>query len=99
MKVKAKAKNGVVKVKMLLKHNMDSGQAKDKKTGEKIPAHYITDVTAKLGDADIFHAELGPAVSKNPYLAFQYKGEAGGKITVSWVDNKGGSKSTESVVK
>ena len=99
MKIKAKSKAGVIKVKMLLKHNMESGRRKDKKTGDLIPAHYITEVTAKTGDVQVFHAQLGTAISKNPYIAFSYKGEAGGEIEVTWIDNKGGSKSATATIK
>jgi len=99
MKIKAKSKNGIVKVKMLLKHNMESGRRKDKKTGELIPAHYITQVSATADGTKVFHAEFGTAVSKNPYIAFSYKGDAGGTVQISWVDNKGETNSGETKVK
>ena len=97
MKIKAKSKDGVVKVRMLFKHNMDTGQAKDKK-GNPIPAHYITDVMVNHNGEQVFNAFLGPAVSKNPFVSFQFKGGAGGKITAKWVDNKGESMTGEAVV-
>ena len=99
MKIKAKSKAGVVKVKMLLKHNMESGRGKDKKTGELIPAHHITEVTATANGVQVFHAEIGAAISKNPYIAFSYKGEPGGEIEVTWIDNKGGSKTATATIK
>ncbi len=99
MKIKAKSKAGIVKVKMLLKHNMDSGRVKDKKTGKLIPAYYITEVTANYNGGQVFHAELGPAVSKNPYLAFKFKADSGGTVSVTWVDSKGASKSAEAKIK
>ena len=44
-------------------------------------------------------ANWGPAVSKNPYLAFSVKGaKAGDTLKLSWVDNKGGSESTETTI-
>ena len=98
MKIKAKSKNGVVKVKMLLKHSMESGRRKDKK-GNIIPAHHITEVIAKHNGEQVFQAELGPAVSKNPYLAFAFKGDKGGEIEVNWVDTKGATKSGEAAIK
>ncbi|OOZ39563.1 thiosulfate oxidation carrier complex protein SoxZ, partial [Solemya pervernicosa gill symbiont] len=37
---------------------------------------------------------------KNPYLSFKFKGAAkGDKLTISWVDNKGGSDSVETAIK
>jgi len=99
MKIKAKSKDGIVKVKMLLKHNMESGRRKDKKTGKLIPAHYITQVSATANGEQVFHAELGTAISKNPYIAFSYKGDAGGTVQVSWVDSMGKTKSAEATIK
>ena len=98
MKIKAKEKNGVVKVKMLLKHPMDSGRQKDK-SGQIIPAHHITETLATYNGNEVFHAELGPAVSKNPFLAFAFKGKKGDTLAVQWVDNKGESLNKEAVIK
>ncbi|MCK4744353.1 MAG: thiosulfate oxidation carrier complex protein SoxZ, partial [Sulfuriflexus sp.] len=42
----------------------------------------------------------GPAVSKNPYLSFKFKGGAkGDSIKISWVDNKGQSASKEAKIR
>ena len=44
-------------------------------------------------------AEFGTAVSKNPYLAFKFKGGAvGDKITVMWKDNKGETRTDEAKI-
>ncbi|MGB9128992.1 MAG: thiosulfate oxidation carrier complex protein SoxZ, partial [Thiobacillus sp.] len=44
-------------------------------------------------------ADIGPAVSKNPFLGFKVKGaKAGDKVAVSWVDNKGDKNSTEATI-
>jgi sulfur-oxidizing protein SoxZ len=40
-------------------------------------------------------ANWGASVSKNPYLAFNYKGKAGDKIKLSWTDSKGEKDSAE----
>ena len=39
IKCKAKVDGDAVEVKVLMKHAMDTGLSKDKKTGELIPAH------------------------------------------------------------
>ena len=49
----------------------------------------------KANGKDVFKGEFGPAVSKDPFLNFKYKGAKGDKITVSWVDNKGGKRTDE----
>jgi len=97
IKLKASVKDGLVEVKALIAHPMETGQRKDKKTGELVPAHYITDVTVTAGDKTVMTAKWGTAISQNPYLAFSYKGAAGDKVKLSWADNKGEKDSAEEV--
>ena len=100
IKIKAKAKGDVVEVKSLMKHNMETGLRKDKKTGEPIPAHYITEVTCTHAGKEIFRCNMGPAISKNPYLAFSVAGlKAGDAIQISSVDNMGETDSGEATIK
>ena len=69
---------------------MESGQRKDKKTGEIIPAHFIQEVTAKWKDQVVMKAYWSGGVSKNPYLSFKFNGgEPGDPVEISWVDNLG----------
>ena len=98
-KIRAKEKNGVVTVKSLMSHPMETGLRKNKKTGKKIPAHFIQEVTAKAGDKTVLEAYWGGAISKNPYLSFKYKGSKGDMLTISWIDNQGGSDTVTSKVK
>jgi sulfur-oxidizing protein SoxZ len=44
-------------------------------------------------------AQWGPAVAKNPFLAFKFKGGAKGeKIQVTWTDNRGDKRTEEAVI-
>ena len=43
-------------------------------------------------------AKWGTSVSKNPYLAFSYKGAKGDKLKLTWKDNKGESDSADAEV-
>jgi len=96
IRMKAKLKGDTAEVKTLMKHEMETGTRKDKKTGETIPAHYITEVKAELNGKVVMTANFGPAVSKNPYFAFNVSGaKAGDTLTVNWVDNEGKSASEE----
>jgi sulfur-oxidizing protein SoxZ len=99
IKLRATAKKGIVTVKALMSHPMETGLRKDKKTGKLVPAHHIQEVIAKAGDSTVMSAVWGGAISKNPYLSFQYKGNKGDSLTLSWVDNKGGSDSITANVK
>lgn len=89
MKVKMKNKDGVTRVKILAKHIMETGLRKDK-AGKIIPAHHITKLTATYKDNEVFIASLGPAISRDPYLSFSFKGAAqGDSVDFTWVDNQG----------
>jgi sulfur-oxidizing protein SoxZ len=100
IKIRAKAKDGVTTVKTLISHPMESGQRKDSKTGEKIPAHHVTEVMAEHNGKQVMSANWGGGISKNPYLSFKFKGAAAGDtVKISWVDNKGKGDSAEAQIK
>jgi sulfur-oxidizing protein SoxZ len=100
IKIRAKSKGGVTTVKALLNHPMETGLRKDKKTGKKIPAHFIQEVKCTINGAEVMKAYWGGGVSKNPYLSFKTKtGKKGDTITLSWVDNKGGKDATETKIR
>lgn len=99
IKIRAKLSGDVTTVKTLIKHAMDTGLVKDKKTGKVIPAHFIQEVTCEHGGNKVMTAMWGAAVSKNPYLSFKFAGaKAGDTVKLSWVDNKGESDSAETQV-
>ncbi len=98
MRARAKEKGGIVTVKALITHPMETGLRKDGK-GEIIPAHFIQEVKATVGGELVFTANWGTGVAKNPYLSFKYKGSKGDKLILAWSDNKGQSDSLEVEVK
>lgn len=98
MKIRASVKDGVTEIKVLMGHEMETGQRKDA-NGAVIPAWFINEVTAKLDGKTVLQAQWGPSISKNPYLAFKVKGgKAGGKVSITWVDNKGDTRTDEAAV-
>ena len=100
IKIRAQEKGGVTTVKTLISHPMETGLRKDSKTGKKIPAHHVTEVTAEHNGKQVMSANWGGAISKNPYLSFKFKGaSAGDTIKISWVDNKGEGDSAEAAIK
>ena len=100
IKMRAKAESGVTTIKSLISHPMETGTRKDKKTGKKIPAHFIQEVVCTHKGNTVMTANWGPAISKNPYLSFRFTGGvAGDSVTLSWVDNKGGKDSSETTIK
>ena len=98
MRIRAQAAGDKATVRVLMSHEMESGQRKDS-SGKLVPAHFISDVSASLNGKVVMTAEWGPSVSKNPFLQFVVKGaKAGDKIAVSWKDNKGDSRTDEATV-
>lgn len=97
MRVRATEAGGVVDVKILMKHDMESGQRKDA-AGKTIPQWFISTVNVKAQGKDVFKGEFGPAVSKDPFLNFKYKGAKGDKVVVNWVDNRGDKRTDEATV-
>lgn len=100
IRIRAQLKGGSTTVKALMSHPMETGLRKDKKTGKKIPAHFIQEVNCEHNGNNVLTALWGPAISKNPYLSFKFKGaNKGDKVKVTWVDNKGETGSGEVKVK
>jgi sulfur-oxidizing protein SoxZ len=98
MRIRAQAQGGNAVVRVLMAHEMETGQRKDS-AGKVIPAWHISDVTASLNGKQVLSAEWGPAVAKNPFMQFTVKGaKTGDKIAVTWKDNKGDTRTDEAVV-
>jgi sulfur-oxidizing protein SoxZ len=100
IRARATLKGGTVTVKALITHIMETGLRKDKKTGKVIPAHFIQEVSCKHNGKEVVLAQWGPAVSKNPYLSYQFTGgKKGDSVSISWVDNKGEKDSLTTKIK
>jgi sulfur-oxidizing protein SoxZ len=91
IRVRATASGDTTEVQALIQHPMDSGFVKDSK-GQLIPPHFIQQVTFEHGGKAVFVADWGPAVSKDPYIKFAFKGgKKGDDLKIGWKDNKGAS--------
>ena len=98
MRIRAQASGSNAVVRVLMSHEMETGQRKDS-AGKVIPAWHITDVTASHNGKQVMSAEWGPAVSKNPFMQFTLKGaKAGDKVSATWKDNKGDTRTDEATV-
>ncbi len=98
MRIRAQAAGDKATVRVLMSHEMETGQRKDA-AGKTIPAWFISEVTASHNGKVVLTAEWGPAVSKNPFMQFVVKGaKAGDKISVNWRDNRGDTRTDEATV-
>ena len=98
MRIRAQAQGDKTTVRVLVSHEMESGQRRDA-AGKTVPAWFIQNIVATHNGKTVMSAQWGPAVSKNPYMQFSFKGaKAGDKVTVSWTDSKGEKRTDEAVV-
>ena len=91
IKVKAKLKGGIVKVKAMAKHSMTTYNQAEKKTGNKDDANFITHITATCNGETVLDMSTSQFLSKNPIFKFQFKGDfkKGDKVLMNFVDRKG----------
>lgn len=88
MRIRANVRDGVVDVRVLMAHEMETGQRVE--NGRPVPAWFINEVTATHNGKTVLSAQWGPAVSKNPYLQFRFRGGAAGeRVEIKWTDNRG----------
>ncbi len=98
MKMRAQLKGGLVEVKVLMSHPMETGRKKDD-FGQLIPAHFVQLVTATLNAKTVLEAQWGTGIAKNPYLTFRLKGaKVGDIVSVTWLDNVGETATQDIVV-
>ena len=98
MRIRAQIKDGVTDVRVLMAHPMETGLRKDS-AGKIIPAHFINDVKATSGGRTVLTAKWGQAISQNPFLEFRFKGaKPGDKVTITWTDNTGDTRTDEAVI-
>lgn len=93
IRMRAVASGDTTEVQALVQHPMDSGFVKDAQ-GKLIPPHYIQVLDFAHAGKTVFTAYWGPAVSKDPYIKFSFKGaQKGDDLTLSWIDNEGATDS------
>jgi sulfur-oxidizing protein SoxZ len=98
MKIRATTLGDSTEVKVLMSHEMETGQRKDAQ-GQTIPAWFIQNVIVTWNGRTVLSAQWGTAVSKNPFLSFKFKGGAkGDRIAISWMDNRGDKRSDEAII-
>ena len=98
MRIRAQAAGANAVVRVLMSHEMETGQRKDS-AGKTIPAWHITDMSAALNGKTVLTAQWGTAIAKNPFTQFTIKGaKSGDKISISWTDSQGDKRTDEAVV-
>jgi sulfur-oxidizing protein SoxZ len=97
MKIKAKEKNGVVKVKAMFTSLMADKEEAEKK---KIEPDFITYIVAKVGDKVVFEATTSGFMAENPLFKFSFTGAKKGDVLVFEVtDNHGKTETGKKKIK
>lgn len=78
----------IIEIKAMIAHVMETGHRRDA-SGAAIPRNTINRFTCTYDDLEIFSAELFPAISANPFLAFTTITTRSGTITFTWIDDQG----------
>lgn len=89
IRMRGKVRNGVAEVKALIKHPMESGARKNKKTGKNYPAKFINLVEVTVNGVKAVDAQWSGAVSANPYMGIKVKANKGDEVVISLQDNTG----------
>ena len=98
MRIRANLVGDSTEVKVLMSHEMETGQRKDAQ-GKTIPAWFIQEVNATWNGKTVLAAQWGPAVAKNPFVSFKFKGGAkGDKVKITWTDNHNDTRTDEVVI-
>jgi sulfur-oxidizing protein SoxZ len=84
MKIKAKEKKGVVKVKAMFTSLMADREESQKKG---IKPEFIRYIVAKVNDKVVFEVTMGGFMSENPLMKFKFNGKKGDKIVFETIDN------------
>ena len=87
-------------VRLLIRHPMETGFRKDRKTGVKIPEHFVQSIVIKINGKTVINVDTGTAISKDPLFAIMVNGtKIGDKVTVIWTDNRGANGSANTIIK
>jgi len=84
-----KAKRGeVIEIKALISHPMETGYRRDS-TGKVYPRDIINRFVCTYNGAEIFRADLFPAIAANPFLSFFTVATDSGVIALQWTGDDG----------
>ncbi len=87
--VPARAKRGeIVEIKTLISHVMETGYRRTQ-LGVPIPRDIIRRFVATYNGAEIFRADLHPAIAANPFIAFSTVAVESGTLTFQWTGDNG----------
>jgi sulfur-oxidizing protein SoxZ len=83
------AKRGdVIEIKVLISHPMETGY-RPGADGRLVPRDIIRRFTCAYNGEEVFRADLFPAISANPFLAFTTIATESGTLSFTWTGDNG----------
>ena len=83
------AKRGeIIEIKTLMSHIMETGYRRTAE-GEIVSRDIIPSFTCRFNGAEIFRADLFPAIAANPFITFFTVAAESGKFEFEWIGDKG----------
>ena len=87
--VPERARRGdVIEIKTLMSHIMETGY-RHTASGEVVPRNIITSLACRFNGAEIFRADLFPAISANPFMTFFTTATESGTFEFEWTGDQG----------
>ena len=87
--VPARARRGeIVEIKTLISHVMETGHRRSQ-LGAPIPRDIIRLFVCTYNGAEVFRAELHPAIAANPFLVFSTVATESGTLAFHWTGDNG----------
>ena len=96
--VPPRAKRGeIIEIKTLMSHIMETGYRRTA-AGGIIPRDIITGFTCRYNGAEIFRADLFPAIAANPFITFFAVATESGKFDFEWIGDDGFSETASASI-
>jgi sulfur-oxidizing protein SoxZ len=87
--VPARARRGeVIEIKTLVSHPMETGYRRTQ-LGAVIPRDIIRRLACTYNGAEIFRADLHPAIAANPFIVFTTVATESGTLAFHWTGDNG----------
>ena len=96
--VPPRAKRGdIIEIKTLMSHIMETGYRRTA-TGDIVPRDIITSFSCRYNGAEIFRADLFPAVAANPFISFFTIATESGTFDFEWIGDNGFSATAKAAI-
>ncbi len=97
MRIRARLQGDTADVRILMRHPMETGARKT--ASGVVPLHFIQSVVVQHNGKPVLDAQWSQAISRDPFLGLRVKNaKVGDKISVTWTDNKGDTRTDEVAV-